>query len=183
MTSHATFSPSKTLSYVALFAALIALCSWIAIPTTIPFTMQTFAIFAVLGLLGGRRGTLAILSYLLLGLCGLPVFSGFQAGIGVLLGSTGGYLIGFVIMGLIYWLLTKLFGTKTWIMALSMLLGLLLLYAFGTIWFLLVYTSSTGTISLLTVLGWCVFPFMIPDLLKLSLALLLIRRLSPHLHL
>jgi biotin transport system substrate-specific component len=124
MTSHATFSPSKTLSYVALFAALIALCSWIAIPTTIPFTMQTFAIFAVLGLLGGRRGTLAILSYLLLGLCGLPVFSGFQAGIGVLLGSTGGYLIGFVIMGLIYWLLTKLFGTKTWIMALSMLLGL-----------------------------------------------------------
>jgi len=183
MTTHATFSPSKTLSYVALSAALIALCSWIAIPTAIPFTMQTFAIFAVLGLLGGRRGTLAILSYLLLGLFGLPVFSGFQGGIGVLLGSTGGYLIGFVIMGLLYWLLTKLFGTKTWIMALSMLLGLLLLYAFGTIWFLLVYTSSTGSISLLTVLGWCVFPFIIPDLLKLFLALLLIRRISPHLHL
>lgn len=178
-----TPSRTKMLAYIALSVSLIAVCSWISIPTAIPFTMQTFAIFAVLGLLGGKRGTLAILSYLFLGVFGLPVFSGFQGGVGVLLGSTGGYLIGFLIMGFVYWLLTKLLGTSLWVMAFSMVLGLLLLYAFGSIWFLLVYTNNAGATGLLTVLGWCVFPFVLPDLLKLLLALLLIRRLSPHLHL
>ena len=61
-----------------------------------PFTMQTFGIFAALGLLGGRRGTLAFLIYLLLGIVGLPVFSGFSAGAGVLFGATGGYLLGYL---------------------------------------------------------------------------------------
>ncbi|MDF2838560.1 MAG: BioY protein [Evtepia sp.] len=183
MNSAGKSSGTRSLAYIALSVALIAVCSWIAIPTAIPFTMQTFAVFAVLGLLGGKRGTLAILSYLLLGLFGLPIFSGFQGGIGILLGSTGGYLVGFIVMGLLYWLLTKLLGTKPWIMALSMVLGLLLLYAFGSAWFLLVYTNSTGAMSFFTVLGLCVFPFLLPDLFKLLLALLLIRRLSPHLHL
>ena len=153
MTTTANSSKAKTLAYMALSVALIAICSWIIIPITIPFTMQTFAIFAVLGLLGGRNGTLAILCYLLIGLLGIPVFSGFRGGVGILLGSTGGYLIGFLIMGLVYWLITKLFGTKTWVMALSMILGLLLLYIFGTLWFIQVYMSSTGTVGILTVLG------------------------------
>lgn len=183
MNSTAKSKSTKALAYIALSVALIAVCSWIAIPFAIPFTMQTFAIFAVLGLLGGKRGTVAIFSYLLLGLFGLPIFSGFQGGAGALLGSTGGYLIGFVMMGLLYWFLTKFLGTKTWIMALAMFLGLLLLYTFGTVWFLLVYTNSTGSTSLLTVLGLCVFPFLLPDLIKLLMAILLIRRISPHLHL
>jgi len=181
-----TASPStrtRTISYLALSVALIALCSWISIPTTVPFTMQTFAIFAVLGILGGKRGTLAILSYLLIGCLGFPVFSGFRGGFAALLGNTGGYLIGFLLLGLLYWGMTKLFGTSLWVMAMSMVLGLLLLYLFGSLWFMILYASNTGSIGFLSVLSLCVLPFVLPDLLKLSLALLLVRRLKPHLHL
>lgn len=86
-----THTKALDLAYIALMAALIALCAWISVPLgPVPFTMQTFGIFAALGLLGGRRGTLAFLIYLLLGIVGLPVFSGFSAGAGVLFGATSG---------------------------------------------------------------------------------------------
>ena len=90
------------LAYAALFAVLLMVCAWINIPLTVPFTLQTFGVFAALGTLGGRRGILAILAYLLLGLVGLPVFSGFQGGPGVLLGTTGGYILGFLASALLY---------------------------------------------------------------------------------
>ena len=68
-----THTKALDLAYIALMAALIALCAWISVPLgPVPFTMQTFGIFAALGLLGGRRGTLAFLIYLLLGIVGLP---------------------------------------------------------------------------------------------------------------
>ena len=92
------------LAYIAICAALIVICSWISIPTAVPFTLQTFAVFASLGLLGGKKGTLSVLVFLILGAIGLPVFANFGGGLGVLLGSTGGYLIGFIFMGLIYML-------------------------------------------------------------------------------
>ena len=75
---------TKDLTYVAVCAVLMAVCSWISIPATVPFTLQTFAVFCSLGLLGGRRGTAAILVYLLLGALGVPVFAGFSGGIGIL---------------------------------------------------------------------------------------------------
>ena len=92
------------MAYIGLFVGLMAICSWISIPTAIPFTMQTFAVFLAVMILGGKRGTLAIVVYLLLGLVGVPVFAGFSAGPGVLFGTTGGYLIGFVFSGLLMWL-------------------------------------------------------------------------------
>ena len=67
----------RRMAYVALMTALLCICAWITVPFTVPFTMQTFAVFAALLLLGGRDGTLTIGLYLLLGLVGLPVFSGF----------------------------------------------------------------------------------------------------------
>ena len=90
------------LVYISIGAALIAICSWISIPTAVPFTLQTFAVFFVLLLLGGERGTIATLIYILLGAIGVPVFAGFSGGIGILFGSTGGYIIGFLFTGLIY---------------------------------------------------------------------------------
>ncbi len=170
---------SQRVSYLALSVALLCVCSYIAIPLAIPFTMQTFALFFLLGLLGGRLGTLAIVCYLLLGLFGLPVFAQFLSGPSVLFGVTGGYLLGFVLMGLCFWLVTHLFGHSTRSMAAGMLLGLLLLYAFGSLWFMLVYLKGTGPITLWAVLGWCVFPYLIPDLLKLVLALFLLHRIGP----
>ena len=68
------------LAYTALFTVLLAVCAWITVPLTVPFTLQTFGVFAALGVLGGRRGTYAVAAYLLLGLAGLPVFSGFRGG-------------------------------------------------------------------------------------------------------
>ena len=170
------------LTYMAVCAALIAVCSWISIPAAVPFTLQTFAVFCVLGLLGGKRGTVSILVYILLGAIGLPVFSGFNGGIGALLGTTGGYIIGFIFVGLIYWGAEKLFGTRPAVRIAAMVLGLAVCYAFGTAWFMLVYASRSGEMALATALGWCVIPFILPDLVKMGLAVLISDRLKKYLH-
>lgn len=172
------------LAYMALGAVLIALCSWISIPAVVPFTMQTFAVFLVLLILGGRRGTMTIVVYVLLGAVGLPVFSQFGAGIGVLLGSTGGYILGFIFMGLTYRLVTGAAGRSRsgkvrWTEAAALVLGLLVLYAFGTAWYMFMYARTQGGAGLMSVLLLCVIPFVIPDLIKLALALALARRLAP----
>ena len=174
---------TRDLAYVAVCAVLMAVCSWISIPAAVPFTLQTFAIFCSLGLIGGKRGTAAILVFLLLGALGLPVFAGFSGGVGILFGITGGYLLGFVPMGLIYWLGERLGKGNRIVQVASMLLGLLLCYAFGTAWFMFVYARQTGPIALGTALGWCVIPFIIPDLVKMALALLLSGKLRMILHL
>lgn len=171
---------TKDLALCALFAALIAVCAWISIPATVPFTLQTFAIFAALGLLGGKRGTVAVAVYLLLGAIGVPVFAGFQGGIGALLGTTGGYLLGFLLTALIEWGMEARFGSKTGVFLLSAVLGMLVCYAFGTVWYLVVYARTKGAISLATALGWCVVPFLIPDAVKIALAVLLRGRLKRH---
>lgn len=173
-------TPLRTadLGYMALGAVLIAVCSWISVPAAVPFTMQTFAVCFVLSALGGKRGTMAILVYLLLGAAGIPVFAQFKSGLANLLGSTGGYLVGFVFMGLLYWLVTGLLGKKLWVEILALVLGLAALYAFGTAWFLLVYTRTNGAMGLMSVLGLCVLPFILPDLVKLGLAVTLARRVS-----
>lgn len=165
--------------YIAMGATLIAICSWISIPTAVPFTLQTFAVFFVLLLLGGERGTLAILIYILLGAVGAPVFAGFNGGIGVLLGNTGGYILGFLFVGLIYMLFKKLLKKKIVIKIAALVLGLIICYAFGTAWFMHLYMKNTGEVGLLTVLGWCVFPFIIPDLIKMALAVVIAKRIEP----
>ena len=171
----------KTLDmvYIAISAALIAVCSWISIPTTVPFTLQTFAVFFVLLALGGRRGTIATVIYVLLGAVGLPVFAGFKGGIGALLGNTGGYILGFILMGLIYMLITKIMGEKTVVTIFALVIGLAVCYAFGTAWFMYVYMRDTGAVGVMTVLSWCVIPFLIPDLLKMALAFVISKRVRP----
>lgn len=171
------------LAYIALFAVLTAICAWISTPKTpisVPFTLQTFALFATLTILGGRRGLWAVLVYLLMGLVGLPVFSGFQGGPGVLLGATGGYIIGFIGSALIYWLITAKLGGSLPVAACACVLGMAVYYAFGTAWFLVLYTSTKGPISLMSALTACVFPFVVPDLAKIALALLLSRRVRKY---
>ena len=175
---------SKTLIivYVAICAALMAICSWISIPTVVPFTLQTFAVFLAIGILGGKFGTLAVLVYILLGAVGIPVFSGFKGGIGSLIGPTGGYIIGFIFSALVMWLIEKLAGRKLVILGISMVIGLLVCYAFGTAWFMVVYGKANGAISLASALGMCVIPFIIPDIIKIALALLLAKILRREIH-
>ena len=170
---------TQALARAALAAALMALCSWISLPTAVPFTLQTFALFLTLGVLGGRLGALAVGVYLLLGAVGLPVFAGFSGGLGALLGATGGYLLGFLLTALTVWGAERLWGRSAPVFLASCLAGLGLCYLFGTVWFAAVYASSSGPVGLAAVLGWCVAPFVLPDLAKLALALALRRRLAP----
>lgn len=167
------------LVYCAFGAALIAICSWISIPTQVPFTLQTMAVFLVCALLGGRRGTIAVLIYILLGAAGVPVFAGFTGGISRLAGPTGGYIIGFLGSALLYWAMEKIPGKRLWIEVLSMVLGLFICYAFGTVWFYLVYNRGSGSMGWAAVLTACVYPFLIPDAIKIAVAVLLSQVLRP----
>lgn len=171
---------TRDLVYVAVFAALMAICAWISIPTTVPFTLQTMGVFLAVGLLGGRRGSLAVFVYLLLGAVGAPVFSGFTGGIGSLVGTTGGYILGFLLCALTMWAVEAALGKSLWALGLGMVLGLIVCYAFGTAWYMVLYTQANGPVSLWAVLGWCVFPFLIPDFLKMALALAITARLRRH---
>lgn len=164
--------------YTGIFAVLLIICSWISIPTIIPFTLQTFGVFLTLLLLGGKQGTLSIFIYLLLGAIGIPVFSGFGAGLGYLLGNTGGYAIGFLFIGVTCWIFESLFGEKRILQLVSLFIGLMFCYAFGTFWFLYISTNSGNAQSIFSILTLCVFPFVIPDLCKLWFAYLLSKRMN-----
>ena len=161
---------AKNMVLCSLFASLMAVCAWISVPVLdIAFTLQTLAIFLALGLLGGKRGFSAVLIYLLLGAAGMPVFSGFQGGIGVLAGVTGGYLWGFLAAAFVYRLLER-FGKLP-----AMIAGQLACYLCGSLWFLL-YAGG----GLWLILGRCVIPYLIPDGVKIAIAYTLSRRLARH---
>ena len=173
-----TKTTTTDIVFISLSAALIAICSWISFPLTVPVTLQTFAVFTAVGLLGLKRGTWAVFVYILLGAIGLPVFANFKGGFGVLIGSTGGYIIGFIFSALVVGIITKIFGKKTLVLIISMIAGLLVCYIFGTAWFMYVYAHKTGAIGLTSVLSLCVFPFIIPDAVKIALAVIVVNRVS-----
>ena len=169
---------TKDMAYIALCAVLLAVCSWISIPFTVPFTLQTFAVFCTLLILGGKRGTVAVAVYILMAAVGLPVLSGFRGGAGALLGTTGGYILGFILTGLIYWLSEKVLADSPVIRIAALVCGLAVCYAFGTAWFMYVYARNTGPVALGTALSWCVIPFIIPDLAKLLLSVVISGRVK-----
>ena len=76
------------------------------------------------------------------------------------------------------WAVEAVLGKRTWVLAASMVVGLIVCYAFGTVWFMYVYAKNSGAVGWFTVLGWCVIPFIIPDLVKIALALVLSKRLA-----
>ena len=170
---------------IAVSAALITICSWISLQIgPVPVTLQTLAVLAVLMTTGGRRGTIAIAVYLALGAIGVPVFSGFKGGLAAFAGPTGGFLIGFLAAALVYWLLEKLvFARLMTSQKKRIIFGFvnsfifeLLMYTVGVIWFMTVYAAQTGPVGLVTVLGWCVIPFIIPDLVKIAAAVIISSR-------
>ncbi len=166
------------LVYTAMFAAITAVCSLISVPFAVPFTLQTFAVFFALFMLGGRRGTCALCAYICLGLAGLPVFSGFMGGFSVLFGATGGYIIGFLLTSLIYWMLERIFGKSGRTMLASSAAGLLVCYIVGSLWYAFVFMNGTGSMGFTAALLQCVVPFIIPDVLKITLAFFLQSKLK-----
>lgn len=164
---------TREVAYGGISVALLTICSWISIPFVIPFTLQTFAIFLICYLFGGKRGVLYILCYIVCGAIGLPVFSGFRGGFQALFDLTGGYILGFLGSALLLWGTERFWKGKVYRFALCAFLALLICYGFGTIWFLFVSMQKQNMITVGSVLMVCVIPFVIPDLLKIALACLL----------
>jgi len=167
------------IAYISLGAAFICICSWISIPAEIPFTLQTFGVCLVAAVLGLRGGIGAVAVYILLGFIGAPVFSGFRGGFGVLLGTTGGYIVGFLFTAAAVGLSRRFFGMRLPALLAGMILGVAICYAFGTAWFMLVYARTAGSIGVMTALGWCVLPYIVPDIIKIAIAAVLARRIAP----
>lgn len=171
---------ARNMALCALFAALLTVCAWISLPVMeVAFTLQTLGVFLALGLLGGKRGTAAIGVYLVMGAVGLPVFTGFRGGIGVLLGATGGYIWGFLGAGITYWCITALGKETRTVSLIAMIAGQLVCYILGTLWFRLAYLGQDSGAALLPILAKSVLPYLLPDGIKLLLAWFLTRRLKP----
>ncbi len=169
----------KSLIYImraALCAALIAVSSFITVPVSaVPVTLQTFAVCAVSALLGLKWGVASVAVYILLGAIGLPVFSGFGGGIGVLLGAGGGFIWGFLIIAVVVGFISDKFGVDIKKMLISMAVGMIGCYIAGVLWYILVYSGGEGIVAALSA---CVFPFVIPDAIKIVAAAVVASRLK-----
>jgi len=163
---------TRDMAHIALALALNAVCAFITIPATVPFTLQVFGIFFTLEFLGGKRGAIAVWLYLLCGAIGLPVFSGFRGGFSVLLSATGGFIMAFAAVALLYFV-TSFFKTPRFARYIFAAVSLLLVYLGGSAWFAFV---MGGTFAHALVV--CVVPFIVPDLVKIALAFLLSDRLG-----
>lgn len=166
---------------ISVMISLIAVCSWISVPAAVPFTMQTLAVFLTMPVLGGKKGTIAVVLYVLTGCTGLPVFSGFRGGISHILSPTGGYIIGFILIALCYRAFEP-FIKKSFVNAIPVLFfGLLLCYSAGTAWFYVISGMRGNTYSFSAILSLCVLPYILPDTVKLFLAMFLYKRIRKYL--
>jgi len=163
----------RDMARIALFAAAIALCAWLCIPLTPPFTMQAFGVCLAALALGPGKGAAAVGLYLLMGLVGLPVFAGFTGGIGALAGPTGGYLMGFLLIPAAMGLSARLPLKGRAARAAGLGLGLLGLYALGSLWL-----AAWGDMPIGTALLAGAAPFLLPDCLKAWLAILAANRMK-----
>lgn len=165
----------KDISLIALFSAIIVICSLVTVPSMVPFTLQTFAIFLCLNIFGAKKGIISILIYIFLGVIGLPVFSGFNGGIGALLNVTGGYIIGFIFTALTFGLITSLFNKKPkkTVNLIASFMGLIACYISGTLWYVLLFIKNGDAVSFTSAFSICVLPFIIPDILKIALSVVI----------
>lgn len=166
-------SVSVKIALIALSVAVITVCSYISVPTVVPFTLQTFAIALVVTVLVWKEGFLAVLCYLLLGLCGVPVFSSFKSGLSAFASPTGGYLVGFLLIppcGALFKILPNKIGKMIFLFT-----GVILCYALGTVWFVVSYEKG---ITVWGALVACVLPYVIPDIVKIVFAVLIGERVK-----
>lgn len=158
---------TKEIIICALFSAITALLAQISIPipfTTVPLTMQVFAVAISGVLLGAKKGFISQIIYILIGSIGLPVFAQMRGGLGVVLGPTGGFILGFPLMALVIGYFSKKYNKLIYLL-IGMIIGLIIDYLLGTILFTIV-TKSTFIQGLMM----CVVPFVFVDLIKIGLA-------------
>ena len=166
---------------IALLSAVLCVISPVTIPvpaSPVPLSLALLGVYLAAILLGAKKGALCVLLYLLIGMVGLPVFSGFSGGAGMLLGPTGGYLIGYIPCALITgWLgrrkIRKNSLSGRWQViwnGISMAAGTLVCYVFGTGWFLVI---MKGAYTLSQALLVCVVPYLVFDSIKILAAAVL----------
>jgi len=167
-------SSLKGMAYASMFGALTALGAYIMIPLPlIPITMQTLFVILSGALLGGYLGALSQVVYILLGIIGLPVFTGGKAGFGVLIGPTGGYLIGFVVGAFIIGKLTSLRRDPglLWLMA-SMFAGMVIVYSLG-----IAQLMFVAELSFIKAISVGLLPPLPGDIIKIVVAAFLCRKI------
>ncbi len=158
---------TKDLTLIGLMSAVMCILGPLSLPIgPVPISLTNLAIYFAVYLLGTKRGTISFLIYLLLGLIGLPIFSGFQGGPQKLFGVTGGYLFGFILMAIIGGLFIEKFPEKRILHFIGIFLGTVLCYVLGTLWFV----HLMGDTTFVAALGICVIPFIPGDIAKMLLA-------------
>ncbi len=164
---------TKTLAMIGVMTAITCILGPLSLPIgPVPISLTHLSVFLAVYALGAKNGTISFLMYLLIGLLGLPVFSGGAGGPAKLFGPTGGYLIGFIFMALAAGLVIDR-TEKRYLHAIAMIAGIAICYLFGTIWFVRVYTGADGAkMSFGAALSICVYPFLIGDAVKMILCLI-----------
>ena len=165
----------KRMVYAALMAALTAAGAYIAIPIgPVPIVLQNLFVLLAGLLLGSRWAIVSVGVYLLAGICGLPVFAGGAAGIGRLLGPTGGYRVGFLPAAFLVGFITERAGYRIWIQVAAMIGATLVIYACGVPWLMKVAQLSLGK-----ALAAGMIPFLVGDALKIAVAVPIAHTLRP----
>ncbi|RBP44114.1 biotin transporter BioY [Garciella nitratireducens] len=153
---------------IAVMAAVMCILGPLSIPIGIvPISFTNLAIYFALYILGRKRGTMSYIIYMFIGFIGIPVFSGFTGGPSKLLGPTGGYLIGFILMAIFAGFFIDRFIDKRYLCFIGMVLGTIICYLFGSIWL-----SYQGNMSIYAALNAGVIPFIPGDLVKIFIATL-----------
>ncbi len=159
---------TKNMVLCGLMAAILCILAPIVVPlpgNLVPLSLTNFVLYITAFVLDWKYGTISYLVYLLLGIVGLPVFSGYGSGPAKVAGPTGGYLVGFIFITLICGYVNKKFNGKIHMYIVGMIIGLAMNYLFGTVWF-----SYQQNMSIKASLVLCVVPFLIGDAIKIIAA-------------
>lgn len=162
---------TKDMTFIGLMSAVICIIAPFSIPlpiTAVPISFTNLALYITIYVIGWKKTTISYSIYLLLGFIGLPVFSKFQSGIGILGGPTGGYLIGFFFVTILTGMIIEKSGSKRMIHILGILVGLFFTYLLGTFWFS--YVTGNSFYQGFTL---AVFPFLIGDAIKIVIAVII----------
>ena len=163
------------ISICSMNAAILVICSFISVPTAPPFTFQSFGVLILTGLFGLKITLVSYMIYLLLGIVGLPVFSGFTGGFSVIIGPTGGYLIGFAFLIIVSSALINVLGRGIFSLTLAFTVGVIVLYVIATVYYSAVWLKDTSLSSVISSASVCVLPFLLADAAKTALAVYIVK--------
>lgn len=159
------FSTKRLVTIALLTAVICVMAPWSVPIGPIPLTLATFAIYLAAYILGPVDATISVLVYLIIGIIGVPVFSGATGGLAKVAGPTGGYLVGYLFLACIAGFFAYKFEKLIWLQVAGMIIGTAVLYFFGTAWYCIQAQAAVGY-----AIGACVMPFLLGDAIKIAVA-------------